>query len=100
MRLALPEPSITLYDDGLEKHDKLDRQPLADRLSDLVENNDDPLVIALDGGWGSGKSLFEVGAEVRIKITDTWGVVPFFEGGSVFDSALPDFSRKLRWGAR
>ncbi|MEN3952551.1 autotransporter assembly complex family protein [Iodidimonas sp. SYSU 1G8] len=46
-----------------------------------------------------GKSLFEVGAEVRIKVTDTWGVVPFFEGGSVFDSALPDFSQKLRWGA-
>ena len=36
---------------------------------------------------------------MRIKVTDTWGVVPFFEGGSVFDSALPDFSKKLRWGA-
>ncbi len=46
-----------------------------------------------------GKSVFEVGTEVRIKLTDTWGVVPFFEGGSVFDSQLPDFSRKLRWGA-
>lgn len=46
-----------------------------------------------------GKSLFEVGTELRIKLTDTWGVVPFFEGGSVFDSQLPDFSRKLRWGA-
>ncbi|MGE0664967.1 MAG: autotransporter assembly complex family protein [Sphingomonadales bacterium] len=46
-----------------------------------------------------GKSLFEVSTELRIKITDTWGVVPFFEGGSVFDSQLPDFSRKLRWGA-
>ena len=46
-----------------------------------------------------GKSLFEVGAEIRVKITETWGVVPFFEGGSVFDSSVPDFSRKLRWGA-
>jgi translocation and assembly module TamA len=46
-----------------------------------------------------GKSVFEVGTELRVKITDTWGVVPFFEGGSVFDSQLPDFSRKLRWGA-
>jgi translocation and assembly module TamA len=36
---------------------------------------------------------------MRVKITDTWGVVPFFEGGSVFDSSVPDFSRKLRWGA-
>jgi translocation and assembly module TamA len=46
-----------------------------------------------------GKSLFEVSTEMRIKITDTWGVVPFFEGGSVFDNQVPDFSRKLRWGA-
>ncbi|MEN3975034.1 autotransporter assembly complex family protein [Emcibacter sp. SYSU 3D8] len=46
-----------------------------------------------------GMSLFEVSTEMRIKITETWGVVPFFEGGSVFDSELPDFSRKLRWGA-
>ena len=46
-----------------------------------------------------GKSLFEVGTEMRIKLTETWGVVPFFEGGSVFDSQVPDFSRKLRWGA-
>jgi translocation and assembly module TamA len=46
-----------------------------------------------------GRSLFEVGAEMRIKITQTWGVVPFIEGGSVFDSQVPDFSRKLRWGA-
>ncbi len=46
-----------------------------------------------------GKSVFEVSTELRVKITDTWGIVPFFEGGSVFDSQLPDFSRKLRWGA-
>jgi translocation and assembly module TamA len=46
-----------------------------------------------------GKSVFEAGVEMRIKLTETWGVVPFFEGGSVFDSQLPDFSRKLRWGA-
>ncbi|MBI1181297.1 MAG: BamA/TamA family outer membrane protein [Alphaproteobacteria bacterium] len=46
-----------------------------------------------------GRSLFEVGAEMRIKLTDTWGVVPFIEGGSVFDSSYPDFSRTLRWGA-
>ncbi len=46
-----------------------------------------------------GMSLFEAGTEMRIKVSDTWGVVPFFEGGSVFDSELPDFSRKLRWGA-
>lgn len=46
-----------------------------------------------------GRSLFEVGTEMRIKLTETWGVVPFFEGGSVYDSEVPDFSSKLRWGA-
>ena len=58
MRLTLPEPSINLYQDGLDDHDKLDRKPMAKRLSHLVESIDDPMVIALDGGWGSGKSLF------------------------------------------
>lgn len=58
MILTLPEPDITLYEDGLAKHDKLNRKPMADKLFNLVERIDDPLVIALDGGWGSGKSVF------------------------------------------
>lgn len=58
MKLTIPEPTIELYKDGFDKHDKLDRKPMAQKLSNLVENVDDPLVIALDGGWGSGKSVF------------------------------------------
>ncbi len=58
LKLTLPPPQITLYKDGLQSHDKLDRKPLADRLSKLLESIDDPLVVALDGGWGSGKSVF------------------------------------------
>ncbi|SFR32060.1 KAP family P-loop domain-containing protein [Yoonia tamlensis] len=58
MKLTIPEPKITLYKDGLNDHDKLDRKPMATKLSNLVERIDDPLVIALDGGWGSGKSVF------------------------------------------
>ncbi|MFQ1702910.1 P-loop NTPase fold protein [Loktanella agnita] len=58
MKLTLPEPQIRLYEDGLAAHDKLDRKPIAKQLSYLVENIADPLVIALDGGWGSGKSTF------------------------------------------
>ncbi len=46
-----------------------------------------------------GRSLFEVGAEVRVKISQTIGIVPFIEGGSVYDTAYPDFSRELSWGA-
>ncbi|MBO9400466.1 P-loop NTPase fold protein [Shimia sp. R9_3] len=57
-RLYIPEPKIKLYEDGFEEHDKLDRKTTGDKLSDLVERIDDPLVIALDGAWGSGKSVF------------------------------------------
>jgi len=46
-----------------------------------------------------GRSLLEVGAEVRIKVTDSIGVVPFVDAGTVYDSAFPDFSQPLRVGA-
>ena len=39
-------------------YDVLGRKPLGQKLTDLVERTDQPLVIALDGGWGSGKSHF------------------------------------------
>lgn len=58
MRLTIPEPEIDLYSDGFDEHDKLSRKSTGDKLSELVERIDDPLVIALDGAWGSGKSFF------------------------------------------
>jgi hypothetical protein len=58
MRLTVPEPKIVLYKDGFEKHDKLGRQRLGAQLSELVERITDPMVVALDGAWGSGKSHF------------------------------------------
>ncbi|WP_282021609.1 KAP family P-loop NTPase fold protein [Ruegeria faecimaris] len=58
MRLTIPEPRIKLYEDGFAEHDKLSREATGDNLSELVERIDDPLVIALDGEWGSGKSFF------------------------------------------
>ena len=42
-----------------------------------------------------GRSLFEASAELRIKLTDTIGVVPFFDAGNAFASTLPDFSETL-----
>lgn len=57
-RLYIPEPKIDLYNDGFDEHDKLGRKDTGQKLSDLVERIDDPLVIALDGAWGSGKSVF------------------------------------------
>lgn len=65
MRLTVPEPKIKLYDQGFEdldergqKLDQLGRKATGDKLSDLVERIDDPMVIALNGAWGSGKSFF------------------------------------------
>lgn len=56
--LTIPEPDITQYKDGFGDHDHLNRKPTGDALSDLVERISDPMVIALNGGWGSGKSFF------------------------------------------
>lgn len=46
-----------------------------------------------------GRSLFEIGAELRIKVTESIGIVPFVDAGTVYDSAFPDFSEPLRVGA-
>jgi translocation and assembly module TamA len=46
-----------------------------------------------------GRSLIEVGAEMRVKVTDTIGIVPFIDGGNVYDAPTLDFSEQLRWGA-
>lgn len=58
MKLFVPEPAITLYQDGFDTHDLLDRKVQGKHLSNLVENISDPMVIALDGEWGSGKTVF------------------------------------------
>ncbi len=50
------------------------------------------------GPWGAvlgGRSLFEASAELRVKITDTIGVVPFFDTGNAFASSFPNFSAPL-----
>ena len=46
-----------------------------------------------------GRSLLEIGAELRIKVTDTIGGVVFIEGGNVYDDELPDTSSDLQWAA-
>jgi translocation and assembly module TamA len=46
-----------------------------------------------------GRSLIEVGFEARTKITESIGIVPFIEGGNVYDSMVPDFSGDFLWGA-
>lgn len=46
-----------------------------------------------------GRSLFEASVEARIKITDTIGIVPFFDAGTAFESSLPDFKQRLQMAA-
>ena len=48
--------------------------------------------------WGAvvgGRSLFEASAELRVKVTDTIGIVPFFDIGNAFASTFPNFSEPL-----
>ena len=48
-----------------------------------------------------GRSLVELGLELRIKVTDSIGIVPFVDAGQVYDTVYPDFSvdEPLRFGA-
>jgi len=46
-----------------------------------------------------GRSLFEASVETRIKVTDTIGLVPFFDMGGAFQSSYPDFREQLRYAA-
>mgnify|MGYP001013392415 CR=1 FL=1 len=46
-----------------------------------------------------GKSLLELSAEARVKITQNFGLVGFLDGGSAFESSYPDFKEDLLWGA-
>ncbi len=42
-----------------------------------------------------GRSSLELGTELRIRITETIGLVPFLEAGTVYRSPFPDFSGHL-----
>ena len=58
MKIVPPEPSVGLYIEGFEEPDILQRRKTGDALSDLLNRIDDPLVVALDGRWGTGKTYF------------------------------------------
>ncbi|MGA1863817.1 MAG: autotransporter assembly complex protein TamA [bacterium] len=45
-----------------------------------------------------GRSISEVSVELRIKASDTIGFVAFLDGGSSFESDMPDFNEAIRWG--
>lgn len=45
-----------------------------------------------------GRSVAEIAGEVRLKVSDSIGLVPFIEGGNTYVKHLPKFS-DFRWGA-
>ena len=57
MRFLPSEENIREYESVFEK-DLLGRRETGERLSSILERIEDPLVIALDGKWGTGKSYF------------------------------------------
>lgn len=58
MKIFPPEPQVTLYQEGFEELDVLQRVAIGQSLSNLVQRIEDPMVVALDGGWGTGKTYF------------------------------------------
>jgi translocation and assembly module TamA len=46
-----------------------------------------------------GRSLFEASGEVRVRVTESIGVVAFVDAGAAFTSPYPDFDDELRIGA-
>ena len=58
MNIFFPEPDIEVGKDGFERKCDLGRAESGKKLSELVEKISEPVVIAVDGPWGSGKSHF------------------------------------------
>src|SRR5579863_9259037 len=46
-----------------------------------------------------GRSLFTASAELRVRLTDTIGIVPFFDAGNAFATSFPNFSAPLATAA-
>jgi hypothetical protein len=57
MRFLPPDEHLHLYETGFDD-DLLGRAKVSKTLSDVLERIEDPLVVALDGRWGTGKSYF------------------------------------------
>lgn len=55
--------------------------------------------LGADGDPQGGKSLLTGAMELRSRVTESIGVVPFVDVGSVFDDSVPDFGGDLFIGA-
>jgi len=57
MKLFPQDDDVVLYDTGFGD-DVLERKSISNQLSELVERIENPVVLALDDKWGSGKTFF------------------------------------------
>jgi len=55
-----------------------------------LDDDEDPL---------GGTSLVELGVEARVRVSEDIGVVPFLDGGTVFDDPWFNSGETLRWAA-
>ncbi|WP_103224395.1 autotransporter assembly complex protein TamA [Roseibium marinum] len=52
----------------------------------------------VDGEVTGGRSLIELSGEVRVRMTETIGVVGFVDAGNAYENSFPDFSEGLKVG--
>jgi translocation and assembly module TamA len=53
----------------------------------------------VNGETVGGLSFFETSLELRFRLTDTIGIVPFIDAGAAYEETIPDFSEDIRVGA-
>ncbi len=46
-----------------------------------------------------GRSVVEGGLELRVRLSEDFGIVPFVEGGQVSTASYPDFGQEVLWAA-
>jgi hypothetical protein len=61
---------IEVPEDDPFKYDKLNRKPIVEFLSSLIENTEGPFVMALDSPWGTGKTTFVKMLQYNLKLKD------------------------------
>ena len=84
-RPAACRPTIVLYAGGAGSVRGYEFQTVGP-----LDDSNDPL---------GGRSLLTFGGELRWRITETIGLVPFVDAGNVYDSIYPDLSEDFFWGA-
>ncbi len=53
----------------------------------------------IGGDVVGGLSFWEASLELRFRVTDSIGIVPFIDAGAAYEDPLPDFSEEIRIGA-